>query len=42
MTVRFRTAPPRAVLRIMRKHGLPEPAARLIALHAYGEAALNA
>jgi len=34
-------APPTAVLRIMRKHGLPEPAARLIALHAYGETALH-
>ena len=33
-------APPSAVLAIMRKHGLPEPTARLIAALAYGDAAL--
>lgn len=33
--------PCEAVRRIMRKHGLPEPSARTLALLAYGEAALN-
>lgn len=33
--------PSEAVRRIMRKHGLPEPSARTLALLAYGEAALN-
>jgi hypothetical protein len=31
------TAPPNAVRRIMRKHGLSEPTARTIAALAYGE-----
>ncbi len=35
------TPPPRAVRRIMYKHGLSEPAARSYALLAYGEAVLN-
>lgn len=35
-----RTAPrPAPVRRIMAKHGLPEPSARLVALLAYGEGA---
>jgi hypothetical protein len=35
-----RPAPrPATVRRIMAKHGLPEPSARLLALMAYGEAA---
>jgi len=46
MTGRSRTdlpidQPSEAVRRIMRKHGLPEPSARTLALLAYGEAALN-
>lgn len=35
------TTPPSAVQRVMRKHGLPEPTARLIAALAYGEAAMH-
>lgn len=34
------TTPPSAVLKVMRKHGLPEHTARLIASLAYGDAAL--
>lgn len=33
--------PPSAVRRIMRKHGLSEPAARTYAFLVYGEPALN-
>ncbi len=41
MTSKRPTPPPSAVRRIMRKHGFPEPVARLYVLHAFGEAALN-
>lgn len=41
MTRQRPTTPPNAVRRIMRKHGLSEPAAWSYALVAYGEAALH-
>jgi hypothetical protein len=39
--MRTQTTVPASVRRIMRKHGLPEPSARTLALLAYGEAALH-
>ncbi|GLQ25781.1 hypothetical protein [Sulfitobacter pacificus] len=41
MTAKHSHPPPNAVRRIMRKHGLSEPAAWSYALHAYGESALH-
>jgi hypothetical protein len=41
MNRKYTTTPPSAVRRIMRKHGLSEPAAWSYAFLAYGEAALH-